>query len=413
MQNKRLLFTFFILVITKISLAQDPAVIFNYIHKYKEIAISEMKRTGVPAAIKLAQGIHETEAGQSNLVLRSNNHFGIKCKSDWTGSSVKHTDDARNECFRRYNSPEDSYKDHSDFLRNSPRYSALFQLDPTDFESWAYGLKRAGYATNSRYPEIIIKLIRDYNLQDYTLIALGKMPEEGNQWLVNNEIKTEPDVIAVVTKEIVPIQTVTVNYPPGEFKINETRVIYAKKGTSFLSIAQQYNIPLARIFEFNDDMPGEETVKFDQLIYIQRKRKTGNNEFHIVQAGETIYDIAQTEAIRLGSLLENNFLKETMDPAVGEKLYLRTKAPSMPLLAKRPGKTTQQMQNDLAIAKPVIKNPNPGFASEYITHTVQPKEGLFTIAKKYDVSVSDLASWNQLQGNDLKIGQQLKIYIKP
>src|ERR1700745_4131028 len=136
-------------------------VVIDYIDTYKAIAISEMKRTGVPAAIILAQGIHETQAGTSELVKKSNNHFGIKCKDDWTGSVVYHDDDERGECFRSYNTPLDSYKDHSDFLKNSARYSQLFKLDPMDYESWAYGLKRAGYATNPRYPQILIQLIKD------------------------------------------------------------------------------------------------------------------------------------------------------------------------------------------------------------------------------------------------------------
>jgi len=117
----------------------------------------------VPAAITLAQGLHESEAGTSELVKSSNNHFGIKCKDDWKGGMIYHDDDARQECFRSYATAADSYRDHSDFLRKGSRYAFLFQLDPTDYEGWAYGLKRAGYATNIRYSQILIKLIKDYN----------------------------------------------------------------------------------------------------------------------------------------------------------------------------------------------------------------------------------------------------------
>ena len=153
------------------SFAQSSQVINEYVLRYKDIAMDEMKRTGVPAAITLAQGIHETSAGQSVLVLKSNNHFGIKCKAEWKGPSVSHDDDARGECFRKYSSPYDSYKDHSDFLATRSHYASLFKLEPTDYEGWAWGLKKAGYATNPKYPLILIKIIRDYNLQDYTLIA--------------------------------------------------------------------------------------------------------------------------------------------------------------------------------------------------------------------------------------------------
>src|SRR5579863_2419113 len=151
----------------------------NYVNAYKALAMAEEQRTGVPAAITLAQGLHESEAGTSELVQRSNNHFGIKCKDDWKGGVIYHDDDARQECFRSYATAADSYRDHSDFLRRGSRYAFLFQLDPTEYEGWAYGLKKAGYATNIRYSQILIKLIKDYNLQQYTLIAMGKMkPEE-------------------------------------------------------------------------------------------------------------------------------------------------------------------------------------------------------------------------------------------
>ncbi|MEP7278656.1 MAG: glucosaminidase domain-containing protein, partial [Bacteroidota bacterium] len=128
----------FLLVVSAVrTRAQRVDDIITYINTYKEIAIEEEQRTGVPAAIKLAQGIHETQAGTSELVRKSNNHFGIKCKNTWTGDKVYHDDDARAECFRSYDRPEQSYKDHSDFLKGSPRYAFLFQLDPTDYKSWA------------------------------------------------------------------------------------------------------------------------------------------------------------------------------------------------------------------------------------------------------------------------------------
>ncbi len=136
MQKHKLLVLSFMLSIVSVSSAQDNPVIIDYINTYRELAINEMKRTGVPAAIKLAQGIHETDAGTSKLVKKSNNHFGIKCKTGWSGKSVKHTDDAPNECFRSYDESIDSYKDHSDFLKNSSRYASLFELDPTDFSAW-------------------------------------------------------------------------------------------------------------------------------------------------------------------------------------------------------------------------------------------------------------------------------------
>lgn len=335
---KNILLVFFLLMAFGVS-AQQSELVKNYIAQYKDLAIAEMQRTGVPASIKLAQGINETLAGTSNLVMRSNNHFGIKCKSTWTGETVKHNDDARGECFRKYPSPEDSYRDHSDFLKNNQRYASLFGLDPSDYSGWAWGLKKAGYATNPRYALALIKTIEDYGLQDYTLIALGKMPYKTDDVAVASvpaeEIKTIShggDAAPLTEKKPdIPLIKKT-DYPRGEFKINETKVVYVPKGTPFLVIAKEYDVDLAKIFEFND-MPRAEEVDMDRLIYLQRKRKTGIAEYHIVQPGETLHDIAQQQAIRLESLRELNWLKQGEMPAVGEQLSLHKKASVIPKLA--------------------------------------------------------------------------------
>ena len=312
--------------------AQDPQVVREYIATYRALAIAEMQRTGVPASIKLAQGIHETAAGTSALVLKSNNHFGIKCKSNWTGPSVSHDDDARGECFRKYSLSSDYYRDHSDFLKGSSRYASLFQLDPLDYSAWANGLKKAGYATNPKYPQIIIRLIEQYNLQDYTLIAMGKMPAPDDVILADAGSTPAKDVVqASVTTVVEPEREAPPRYPAGEFRINDTRVVYATKGTALLAIAQQYNVSLARLLEFND-LRGVEELERDQLVFLQRKRKTGSSEFHVVKPGETLYDIAQVEAIRMESILAYNQLQAHMQLAPGERLYLRGQAPGKPRL---------------------------------------------------------------------------------
>jgi len=347
MQKLKILFLLFASLAFKSSFAQQDPVVVEYITKYKDLAIAEMQRTGIPASIKLAQGIHETSAGTSDLVKKSNNHFGLKCKAEWTGMTVSHTDDAPNECFRKYEDPKDSYKDQSNYLKNTPRYASLFELDPIDYKAWAFGLKKAGYATNPKYSQVLIKLIEDYDLQDYTMIALGKL-KSGQETLAKNKtsetkivaedkpivMPPEPEVVVYAKKEAKKETVVErrPEYPDGEFKINETKVIYAKKGTSYLSIAEKYAIPLARIFEFND-LKMQEVVDKDQLIYIMRKRKVGLNELHVVKPGETLADIAQGEALRIESLLEYNFLQPNMQPALGSVLYLRTKGPGIPALA--------------------------------------------------------------------------------
>ena len=307
--------------------AQPSTDVIDYINNYKKLAMDEMERTGVPASITLAQGIHETYAGKSELVLKSNNHFGIKCKDYWTGKKVYHDDDARGECFRKYDDPALSYRDHSDFLKAGQRYAFLFKLDPEDYKAWALGLKKAGYATNPKYGPIIIKLIESYNLQQYTLIAMGKIAPEEEVLAVNPKPSTNiPADISAFVKQQEPLQEIApppaVNYPSGEFTINNTKVIYAKQGTSLLAIAQEREIPLSKLLEYND-MENEEVLVKNQLIYLQRKRRTGSNEVHIVANGETLHDISQAEAIRLENLLEYNKLHKSVQPAVGEKLYLQ------------------------------------------------------------------------------------------
>jgi LysM repeat protein len=312
--------------------AQNSADIISYINTYKALSMAEMQRSGIPASIILAQGIHETEAGNSELVRKANNHFGIKCKDDWKGDVVYHDDDSRGECFRSYASAEDSYRDHSEFLRGSSRYAFLFKLDPTDYEGWAYGLRKAGYATNIRYSQILIKLINDYNLEQYTLIAMGKMNPSGEVVL------TAPGAVSGTFLPLPgkrPDTTVNahsdISYPPGEFLINKARVIYVKAGVSLLSVANQYELPLSRLLEFND-MKEEDILNKDQLLFLQRKRRTGAVEFHIVREGESLYDICQAEGIRYQDLLEMNQLSSGTQPAVGEKIYLQSSAPARPMI---------------------------------------------------------------------------------
>lgn len=393
-------------------LAQNNSDVIEYINTYKELAISEMQRSGVPASITLAQGIHETMAGKSELVLKSRNHFGIKCKSSWTGDKVYHDDDASGECFRAYSTAAESYADHSDFLRKNPRYASLFNLDPEEYEDWAWGLKKAGYATNNRYPQILIKYIEDYNLQQYTLIAMGKVkPKDevlvGNGKPVSDMAITNGVAIQEIPATVTPVTPKSTGiYPATEFTINDTRVIYAKAGTSLLSLAKTYDISLKRLIEFND-MEEEDVLQQDQLVFLQRKRKTGAAEFHTVAAGETLYDIAQAEGIRLESLIGYNHLQDQPAPAVGEKLYLHNKAPNRPRLAQEvvaaaPRQTPPTVYTTIT--------PANSSAVSATTHIVRGKETLYSIAKKYGTTVENIREWNKLAGYELKAGQELVIY---
>jgi LysM repeat protein len=333
--------------------AQISVAAINYINTYKNLAMAEMERSGIPASIILAQGIHETEAGTSDLVKRSNNHFGIKCKDGWMGGTVYHDDDSKGECFRSYVTAQDSYRDHSEFLQGSSRYAFLFKLDPADYEGWAYGLRKAGYATDIRYSQILIKLIKDYNLQQYTLIAMGKLkPSEEVVLTVPGSDPVQAAAIGAGSNynrrsgAAANMQSETAgarqaasgtvravpSYPTGEFTINKTRVIYAKAGVSLLAVANQYDLPLSRLMDFND-LKEEDVLAKDQLLFLQRKRRTGSVEFHIVQDGETLYDICQAEGMRYQDILEMNQLSPGARPAAGEKISLQSSSPTRPRLA--------------------------------------------------------------------------------
>ncbi len=321
-----------------------------YVNTYKEIAIQEMLRSGVPASITLAQGVLESQFGESDLVKSSNNHFGIKCKTEWTGPKVYHDDDEKGECFRVYATAEESYKDHSEFLKTRPHYAFLFKLDPTDYEGWAKGLKKAGYATSVTYPQQLLKVINDYNLQQYSLLALARSKnnkQPDNTLLVNNttQVTAEAPVqVSEVKKNIEPTTTIEVattamvtanvdpakniSYPQGIFAINHTKVFYGTAGTSLLSLANQFDIPLSKLFAYND-MDEMDVLDTDQLIFIEKKQKKGATSFHTVGGGETLHSISQQEGILLESLLEYNNCKKGATALPGEKIYLHPVTPSV------------------------------------------------------------------------------------
>ncbi len=340
----------FFCILTAFTARAQKEKVTAYVNAYKDLAIEEMIRTGVPAAITLAQGILESQSGESALVKTSNNHFGIKCKTEWTGAKTYHDDDARGECFRVYNSSAESYRDHSDFLKTRPHYAFLFTLDPTDYEGWAYGLKKAGYATSPTYPQRLLKLINEHNLQQFTLAALSRRntpaaevkehtgvtpaaepvqivtEKPSSQETIQAELPIE-NAKAVTEKKIEPTATPAatvkaISYPSGIFTINNTKVMYAAEGTSLLSLANQFDIPLSKLLEFND-LPAMDVLDTHRLLFIERKPKRGAVDFHVVAEGETLHTISQVEAIRLDSLLEYNRLSRSATVSVGDRIYLR------------------------------------------------------------------------------------------
>jgi len=324
---KKLFAILFFTVILSFSVTAQPDAVRQYINSYKELAINEEIRTGVPAAITLAQGILESDAGRSDLSLSSNNHFGIKCKSDWNGATVYHDDDLKNECFRSYPSVEDSYRDHSDFLKNRPNYSFLFNLDPADYHSWAYGLKQAGYATSPVYADMLIKEITDYSLEEYTMVALDHIKNGTHEDVAMNHANEDAYTLndqqkAGSSQPAVNTEIVDGAYPQGEFVINQTKVIYASAGTSLFALAANHDIAYKKLLDYNE-LGNTDILTKDQLIFLERKpKKSITKDYHLVTASESIEDIAQKEGVQLQSLYEYNKMQKGLEPAVGEKIYL-------------------------------------------------------------------------------------------
>jgi len=381
------LFTVSILFLSSaMGFAQEMVTPAQYIEMYKDIAIREMKRMGVPAAITLAQGLLETESGNSPLVKKSNNHFGIKCKSSWTAGGVTHDDDAIGECFRLYKTAEESYRDHSNFLRGSDRYGFLFKLDVKDYKAWAYGLKKAGYATNPSYPLILIKHIEQYNLQQYTLIAADDAPKfDVNKYEDDVEDKVAEEKLSPEEKNTVEASMLDAS--DKVIEVNGSKAVFAGKGTSLLVVATKNNISLSKMLSFNE-LSEDGLLTKNQYVFLEKKSKTGDKDFHIAKAGESLYDIAQKNGIQLQYMLDYNKLwgNEYIQP--GTKIYLKS---------------------NIAPAKAILQAVNTGAAASSKTHTVQPKEGLYSISKKYNISVQQLKEWNNLQSDSLSIGQQLII----
>jgi LysM repeat protein len=360
----------FILLLASLAVQAQREKAEAYINNYKELAIAEMMRAGVPAAITLAQGILESQSGESDLARVSNNHFGIKCKTEWTGAKTYHDDDEKGECFRVYRTVADSYKDHSDFLKTRPHYAFLFKLDPTDYEGWAQGLKKAGYATSPTYPQKLLKVIHDYNLQQYSLEGMARIAKPSaspvTATAVTDNTSTAPATAGkaptaltpavssttaektqaapeVAAKEAIKEEAPatkntnlkTVSYPSGIFTINHTRVMYATEGTSLLSLANQYDIPLGKLIEFNELEPMD-ILDTNRLLFLERKPKKGATDYHVVAEGETLYDISQQEGVRLESLMEYNHLDKTTALTAGYKIVLRTAGTTAKPVSKTP-----------------------------------------------------------------------------
>lgn len=286
----------------------------SYIDTYSDLAIKKMKDYGIPASITLAQGILESAAGTSDLAKNANNHFGIKCHSDWSGKSYYKDDDKKDECFRSYNSVEESFNDHSSFLKQT-RYASLFTLKITDYKAWAKELKKCGYATDPNYPDRLINLIETYSLNQYDTENYQK-PKSKAKKLENNQ------VVDVNNQKFS-----VVDYPYTDRKVylnNNVYFIIVKKGETFYDIAIDVQLTVGQLRRFNDVKDRAYEPKEGEIIYIAKKAQNSQKvKEHLVRQGETIRDIAQQYAIKEKSLRKiNNILGESQ-PTQGSVIKLK------------------------------------------------------------------------------------------
>ncbi len=309
---RKILATIAYLTLSISAFSQNSLTRIEYLEKYELLAIQEMQRTGIPASITLAQACLESGNGNSQLSRKSNNHFGIKCKSSWTGKRVYHDDDSKGECFRHYNSVEQSFEDHSNFLLENPRYSSLFSLKLTDYKGWARGLKKAGYATNPEYAVQLINIIEQYELYLYDegigekrmprIISTGNSNDNGS--LIN------------------PYQTRKVTLRNG------LKSIVVVSSDTFESIANEFNLKAWEIYRYNDYKEGHKTTE-NEILYIEPKSKKADkyHATHIFESDDSMHYVSQFYGVKLKSLYRKNRMKQGEQPLVGTVIYLRNKRP--------------------------------------------------------------------------------------
>ncbi|MCB0396867.1 MAG: glucosaminidase domain-containing protein [Flavobacteriales bacterium] len=301
----------------------------DYIERFRDMAIANMKEMGVPASITLSQGMLESGNGNSRLAVKGNNHFGIKCHSDWKGKTIHENDDSRHECFRKYDSVQESYHDHAAFLKNKSRYAFLFDLPVTDYKAWAHGLKKAGYATNPQYAQRLIRIIEEYHLYDYDVGV--EVPKKETDVVVIKTNQKEP-----VRKDKTPARKKRKMDGEGSAIVgevglsaqrevaynNHTPYVIAKKGDTFYRISKEFDMDLWQIHKYND-FEKDHVLKEGEKIYIKPKRRRVPESAHIAVAGETLHDISQKYGIKLKHLARyNNFQKDEVLKE-GQKVLLR------------------------------------------------------------------------------------------
>lgn len=298
-----------------------------YIDKYKDIAIAKMKSHGIPASITLAQGCLESGDGRSDLAVKANNHFGIKCHKDWEGPSYyKKDDDPGKSCFRKYKTVEESFKDHSDFLRYRDRYAFLFDLGVEDYKGWAHGLKKAGYATDPHYAQRLIKIIEDYQLYKYDRLGNNVSGESKVPVHARNVIPPSPSQLEAI-RELKPEKSSV------WYKYSRSRVLYEKNGVAYVvanegdtyeMIAKEYNLFKSELLSYND-LKKDINIEPGTVIFLERKKRKAMKhlDYHIAEEGDNFYNLSQRYGVRLDCLLEYNSRKSSDVIYPEEVIHLR------------------------------------------------------------------------------------------
>jgi|LakMenEpi03Aug12_release.lakeMendotaPanAssembly.Ray.scaffolds.fasta_scaffold92435_3 LysM repeat protein len=365
----------------------------EYIDSFKVVAMQEMRMHGVPASITLGQGVLESASGNSKLAKNCNNHFGIKCRSNWTGTFCLADDDAKDECFRGYPSVYESYRDHSLFLKNSKRYFPLFELSATDYKGWAIGLREAGYATNPSYANILIGVIEKYHLGQFdSMVVMGDdfvIPSEGNSNSTPGGGNT-------------PLA--------GVSEVNGIQAIIAKPGETPEALAARYNMGIWQIYKYNDIEKGQ-MLNPGEIIYLKPKRRRSTETNHLVKPGESMREISQQYGVKVKHLYKLNRLEPGEEVQPGEVLNLRSKRSNPPTTLIPGSDTASRMQT----AKPVdyrkfmSNDVSPNGKPMDTYHFVESGETLYSISKAYGVTVEQIRFWNTLSSNQINVGQRLKV----
>ncbi|MCC6411041.1 MAG: LysM peptidoglycan-binding domain-containing protein [Saprospiraceae bacterium] len=458
----------------------------SYVDQYMEAAVMEMQRGGVPASIILAQGILESGAGTSALSMEANNHFGVKCGSDWKGETYyKKDDDPGLSCFRKYNSVAESYYDHGEFLRNPKKasiYGFLFELDPTDYKGWARGLQSAGYATAKDYSDKLINLIERYRLYVYDkpgAISNNSKPTQPVPVTPppTTNPTTNPNTNPSNYPPTTPVQPVVVTPPADRIgRVNEVKLLLSAEGESISSIAKALGMKPEDVVRYNENKYAvTQRLSANQRIFIQSKKSAwkGRATYHFVQDNQTMFEISQLYGVTLDKLYERNKMSPGQEPLSGEKIRLKgsplsgesvalrnaasptsdqptttevptyntvpppassepeeflfeeeavpvaeqpKSAPARPATTDVPypndpvpasATTTTKPATDTATTKPQPAPQKPADGTLY--HDVAKGDTLFSIARKYNTTVTNIKKWNNMPDDTVKVGQKLRV----